>query len=83
MDRYPESNPDYVAEMEDRAAELVDRDRLLMLERDDWAQARADQHTHDCAVLTQRAEEWCAIKDCSGHPSDYGWRDFSWWRGVL
>lgn len=78
MDRRAEMDPDHWAELEDRAAEQVDRDWLLAQERDDWHAARAEQHAADCAVLEKRALEWCDVKDRSGHPSDYGW-----WGGVL
>ena len=78
MDRPTLMSDELRADMEDRAAELVDRDRLLGQERVDWQQGRAEQFQHDCDVLVARAVEWEAIKARSGHQSDYGW-----WGGVL
>jgi len=70
---------EWLAELEDRAAELVDRDRLLGIEREDWAQGRADLHAADMKARTVEADRWEAIKARSGQPSDYGWwRDSPW-----
>jgi hypothetical protein len=67
-------------ELEDRAAELVDRDRLLCQERDDLAAGRAELHDHDRAVLIGRADVWEAVKAGSGWQSNWG---RSYWDGVL
>lgn len=74
-------SPDHQAELEDRAAELVDRDHLLSQERDDRAAGRAEQHEHDTAVREKWVGEWCDVKDRSGWSSDYGWGGY--WDGVL
>lgn len=81
MTRCPDMDPELAAELEDRAAELVDRDRLLGIERADWAQGRAEQLERDRAELTRRADAWEALKERSGHPCDYGWGGY--WDGVL
>ena len=75
------TDPDTVAELEDRAAELVDRDHLLSQERADWRQAWADLLERDRADLTAEADRWEAIKERSGWPAEYGWG--SHWDDVL
>lgn len=72
---------EHQAELEDRAAELVDRDRLLGQERDDWRAARAALMAADVAALTAAADRWEDIKARSGWPCDYGWD--SHWTDVL
>ena len=76
-----QTDPEVVAELEDRAAELVDRDHLHNLERDDWRAARAALMAADIAALTAAADRWEDIKARSGWPSDYGWD--SHWTDVL
>jgi hypothetical protein len=73
------TDPEAAAELEDRAAELVDRDHLLALERADWRQAWAELQERDRADLTAEADRWEAIKARSGHSCDYG----GYWSGVL
>lgn len=72
-DRRFDMDPDHQAELEDRAADRVDRDWLLGLERTDWRQARADLEAADRAELEKRADRWEDIKARSKHPCDYGW----------
>lgn len=76
---------EHAAELEDRAAELVDRDWLLGVERDDRAAGRADLEAADRADLIAYNTEWEACKERAGLMSDYGWHDHSrsHWDGVL
>jgi hypothetical protein len=82
-DPRPDFDTEWRAELEDRAAELVERDRLLGVERDDRRAMREAIARADGELLERRATEWEACKARSGHPSDYGWRTDSPWSDAL
>lgn len=73
MDARVEMDPDHQAELEDRAAEHVERDTYQGVDRADRAASRADAHVAWVAHMTALADDWEGIKARSGWQSDYWW----------
>lgn len=77
MNRHREMHPEQQAELEDRAAELVDRDWRLGLDRTDRDRARADaaraaELLADRAEFARREAERDDLAGRFGHGRDYG-----------